>query len=130
MFLEWALQILSQDPISPRSQNPGIPENLAKTTLFDFGQVMDSNFMAEREHKELHFRLFETNAEAVWIFDSGWTVRHPNRTSEKITGWTPVQIQGRELGDFISEEQKEAQPQGPDGRSRHKGKAQGRKASP
>ncbi len=101
LFLEWAGQILREDPASPLSSHPGLGEALAKITLFDSGLVMDSYFMAERERMEVLSRVFETNAEVVWILDGQGILRHANRTSEKVVGWLPADLVGKPVEDFL-----------------------------
>ena len=103
LFLEWACRILREEPDSPLSANPWLVDSLAKITLFDSALVMDSYFMAENERNEVLSRIFETNAEAVWIFDGKWTLRHANKTSEKIIGWRPSDLVGKSLEDFLVE---------------------------
>ncbi len=70
---------------------------------------MESYFMAENERMVLLSRIFETNAEGVWIFDGKWTLRHANRTSEKIIGWTPSLV-GKSLEDFLAKSPASSNP--------------------
>lgn len=102
LFLEWANFSLRSDPLSPLQRTPSLPDILAKVTLFDSGLVMDSYFMAEKERTEMLARVFETNAEAVWILDNGWIIRHANQTSEKIVGWTSEALPGHALKEFLA----------------------------
>lgn len=110
LFLEWACRTLREEPDSPLSANPRLSESLAKITLFDSGLVMESYFMAENERMVLLSRIFETNAEAVWIFDGKWTLRHANKTSEKIMGWTPSDLVGKSLEDFLAKSPPSSNP--------------------
>ncbi len=101
LFLEWAGRILREDPASPLPSHPALCDSLSKITLFDSGLVMDSYFMAERERMEVLSRVFETNAEVVWILDSQWVLRHANKTSEKVVGWSPTDLVGKPVEDFL-----------------------------
>ncbi len=102
LFLEWAGRILREDPDSPLRENPGLGEALAKISLFDSGLVMDSYFMAERERMEVLSRVFETNAEVVWIVDGRGILRHANKTSEKVIGWSPADLAGKSVDAFLA----------------------------
>ena len=110
LFLEWAGRTLREEPDSPLSATPRLSESLAKITLFDSGLVMESYFMAENERMVLLSRIFETNAEAVWIFDGQWTLRHANKTSEKIIGWTHSDLVGKSLEDFLAKSPASSNP--------------------
>ncbi len=101
LFLEWAVQCSRQDPSSPFAKKPDLMEILSKLTLFDSGLVMDSYFMAEREKAEVLSRVFDTNAEAVWILDAQGHIRHSNRTTRKLTGFSPEEIVNRPLEEFL-----------------------------
>ena len=101
LFLDWACRTLREGPDSPLSANPRQADSLARITLFDSGLVMDSYFMAENERNMVLSRICETNAEAVWIFDGKWTLRHANKTSEKIIGWTPSELVGKSFENFL-----------------------------
>ena len=101
LFLEWAVQCSRQDPSSPFAKNPDLMEILSKLTLFDSGLVMDSYFMAEREKAEVLSRVFDTNAEAVWILDAQGHIRHSNRTTRKLTGFSPEEIVNRPVEEFL-----------------------------
>lgn len=105
LFLEWANALLRADPASPCVNNPALPEILLKIVFFDSGLVMDSYFMAERERMDVLSRVFEKNVEAVWILDGQWSVSHANQTSEKVIGWSPEELAGRSLEEFLGKEQ-------------------------
>ena len=102
LFLEWANSLLRSD--SPLLANipVSLSDSLSKITLFDSGLVMDSYFMAERERTEILSCVFETNAEAVWILDDRWVIRHANQTTRKITGLEPETLSGKSFSEFIS----------------------------
>ena len=101
LFLEWTLQLARHDPSSPLAQNPVLMEILSKVTLFDSGLVMDSYFMAEREKAEVLSRVFDTNAEVVWILDAQGRIRHANRTTRMLTGYSPEEIVARPVPEFF-----------------------------
>lgn len=101
LFLEWTLQCSRQDPSSPLAKNPVLMEILSKVTLFDSGLVMDSYFMAEREKAEVLSRVFDTNAEVVWILDGQGRIRHANRTTRTLTGYSPEEIVARPVPEFF-----------------------------
>ena len=101
LFLEWTLQLARHDPSSPLAQNPVLMEILSKVTLFDSGLVMDSYFMAEREKAEVLSRVFDTNAEVVWILDAQGRIRHANRTTRTLTGYSPEEIVARPVPEFF-----------------------------
>ncbi|MGC8529641.1 MAG: sensor histidine kinase [Leptospirillia bacterium] len=101
LFLEWTLQCSRQDLSSPLAQNPALMEILSKVTLFDSGLVMDSYFMAEREKAEVLSRVFDTNAEVVWILDGQGRIRHANRTTRTLTGYSPEEIVSRPVPEFL-----------------------------
>lgn len=102
LFLEWALSALRSDSASLLHSNPSLGDILTKVTLFDSGLVLDSYFRAEREKVELLSRVFESNAEVVWILDDRWILRQANRTSLKIIGWNPEEIAGQGLDRFLA----------------------------
>ena len=101
LFLEWTLQLSRHDPSSPLAENPVLMEILSKVTLFDSGLVMDSYFMAEREKAEVLSRVFDTNAEVVWILDAQGRIRHANRTTRMLTGYSPEEIVARPVPEFF-----------------------------
>jgi PAS domain S-box-containing protein len=103
LFLEWANSLLRSGSPSLANIPASLSDSLAKITLFDSGLVMDSYFMAERERTEILSRVFETNAEAVWILDDRWVIRHANQTTRKITGLEPEPLSGRLVSEFISD---------------------------
>lgn len=101
LFLEWAGQVLREDPASPLARKPFLFDILSKVTLFDSGLVMDSYFMAERDKAEILSRIFDTNAEVVWILDGEGDIRHANRTSQKLVGYLPEDLVGRSVTEFL-----------------------------
>ncbi len=105
LLLEWANRELRADAASPLRDNPELIDTLAKVTMFDSGLVMDSYFMAERERADLLARVFETNAEAVWILDGQWFILHANQTTRTITGWDPDLLPHRSLSEFLGREE-------------------------
>lgn len=110
LFLEWTVQCSRQDLASPIARNPLLLEILSKLTLFDSGLVMDSYFMAEREKAEVLSRVFDTNAEVVWILDGQGRIRHSNRTTRKLTGYAPEEVLNRPVPEFLLPSGEEAAP--------------------
>ncbi|MGC8501276.1 MAG: sensor histidine kinase [Leptospirillia bacterium] len=101
LFLEWASQVAREDATSPLARKPSLFDILSKVTLFDSGLVMDSYFMAERDKAEILSRIFDTNAEVVWILDGEGHIQHANRTSQKLVGYLPEDLIARSVEDFL-----------------------------
>jgi PAS domain S-box-containing protein len=72
---------------------------------------IDTQRRSEEEHRrtEQHFRLLvETAQEGIWTIDTEWRTTYVNRYLTELLGYTPEEMRGRHIFDFMDEEERPA----------------------